>query len=453
MKPLLPLTIDIAFILAWAFPIVMAVLYRAYGVPRRLTEIEDVFVGPPENGQDTPLKAMPGCHYLTLFRSLKYKDTWTRESLMTHFRRHFYAWHSWKRYLLPLSFIFVISAIELRFCRDWTVVQLERHAKPDSSVAAGSEAASIAGRAETDLASDSSAEGRTPTPPNRQGTAGTAAAQPRKPDRPGPLGELSWIRSLTREQMAGVPDAVILALLGAFVWSVYEILSRRYSRDLTPQELLEITFRLIAAIPIGYAFSQLAADKWDAPLAFAASALPVRDLRRLIRERGLAKASAVPGSERLPTAHLGQVVDGISNETAARLEELNITTAWDLAYVDPVALMARTGYSLRLILAWMDQALLVVYFDGKKTVLGNLAIPCALDLCEFYEKHCMDPATGKPKSCDEDNAVKDLAAKLDIPATILPERLCSLCIDPHLRFLAACWYPEGGSDSPAPGVT
>jgi hypothetical protein len=435
----LPLT-DLVFLVAWLFPIAMAVMHRARAIPGRLEEIEEVFLGSPLVDSGRKLEDSPGRHYLKLFRSISNPGKWTREALKALFEAHFYEWHSWGRYLLPLSLILVISGVELKLCRDWVNVQLAPadSTRKSTSQTAGSSAPTVAG---TPTPADSGgAQARATANENerpstsRQGGVGGGAARNR--------GLTVIMQTLPRDQMARVPAAIVFAILGGFVWSMYEILSRRYSRDLTPQELLEIVMRLIAAIPIGYAFSQLAIGRWDAPLAFAASAFPVRDMRRLMRQQVLAKISSTPGSEKLPTAHLAQVLDGLSNETAARLEELNITTAWDLAYADPVALMARTGYSLRIILAWIDQALLVVYFDGHKTTLSKLAMPCALDLCEFYEKHCLDKETRASKDCRDDPAVVDLANKLEIPASILPERLEALYSDSHVRFLDTCWYAD-----------
>ena len=455
MKAATLLTTDLVFILAWVFPLLMVLIHRARSIPRRLDEIEEVFLGPKANGPIKDLRATPGCPYLKLFRSLTFQHTWTRESVMVLFRQQYSAWHSWGRYLLPLAFIAVISAVELKFCRDWMAVQLDLPAQrlTTATVAADREGSSSGGSGtesaprviptRSAMAGDSltragsTATSPSSTPPNVGGPPAVGSAMRGFPT----------IRTPTAEQLAGVPDSIILALLGGLVWSTYEILARRYSRDLTPQELLQITFRLIASVPIGYAFANLAAGTWNAPLAFVASAFPIRELRRFIRERALASSASVPGSEKLPTAHLGQVLDGISTETATRLEELNITTSWELAYADPVGLMARTGYSLRLILAWMDQALMTVYFDGKTPTLRNLAIPCALDLCEFFEAHCWDQSTAKYKPCSEDPAVKDLAQRLDIPASILPERLHALHRDPHVRFLVGTWYTADTPES------
>jgi hypothetical protein len=237
--------------------------------------------------------------------------------------------------------------------------------------------------------------------------------------------------------------AVIFALIGAYVWSVYELLGRFRSRDLTPDDLVEMTLRHIAAVPIGHAFSLLVMEEVGAAAAFASAAFPLRDIRLLIRQRALKKISQDPKEDRRSTeGHVATMIDGLSDQAIARLEELHIVTYMDLAYINPVRLMARTGFSLRHILAWVDQALLAVYAPQLKTKLTKVGIPCALDAREFYETHCMDMATGKAKPWRTDETVKALAAELGISIEFIPEILVRVHEDPHVQFLASIWYPE-----------
>jgi len=72
--------------------------------------------------------------------------------------------------------------------------------------------------------------------------------------------------------LSRIKPPFVMALWGAFVWSLYEILSRRKSGDLTPVELYEVAVRFVTAIPIGYAFSLLVFDTVPALAAFAISA-------------------------------------------------------------------------------------------------------------------------------------------------------------------------------------
>ena len=239
-----------------------------------------------------------------------------------------------------------------------------------------------------------------------------------------------------------LPTPVVTALLGAYVWSLYEILTRRRSGDLTPDDLYDIAVRQLAAVPIGYSFAALVFDKLDPALAFAASAFPLRDIRQILRQRILSQVSQDVTAAKAYEAqsHVSQVIDGISIETAARLEELHIITAMDLAYTDPVKLMVRTGFSIRHVLAWIDQAMLTVYFGPHRDAFRKLGIPCALDLCELYQNHCYDRGAGCQKDWSKDPVLETVGNNLGITVDLLVERLWALYWDPHVRFLESCWY-------------
>jgi hypothetical protein len=239
-----------------------------------------------------------------------------------------------------------------------------------------------------------------------------------------------------------IPVPFIMALWGAFVWSLYEIWTRRKSGDLTPVEVVDVELRLVVAIPIGYAFSLLAIEPVPSLAAFAASAFPLRDVRQLIRKHALQKWSVNDqvSSTRASKGYLGEVLSGIGNDTIVRLEELNIETYFDLAYADPIRLMVKTGVPIQLVLAWIDQALLAVYAAPHKAQFELLGMPCALDVREFYLDHFGDPRMPQQKDWRNDKAVVDLAASLKIPLEIMPQLLRSVTVDPHVEFLARAWY-------------
>jgi hypothetical protein len=239
-----------------------------------------------------------------------------------------------------------------------------------------------------------------------------------------------------------IPTPFVMALWGAFVWSLYEIWTRRKSSDLTPVEVFEVALRFVIAIPIGYAFSLLVFQTVPSLAAFIASAFPLRDVQRLMRKQALQKLgeSAQSSSNRASKGYLGEVLSGIGNETIVRLEELNIETYLDLAYADPIRLMVKTGVPIQLVLAWIDEALLAVYVSDKKDRFDALGMPCALDVREFYRAHALDPATGAEKrDWWRDEAVQHLGKQVDIPCELLPQVLRSISEDPYVEFLDAAW--------------
>jgi hypothetical protein len=245
-----------------------------------------------------------------------------------------------------------------------------------------------------------------------------------------------------------IQEPAIFALAGAFVWSVYEVLSRVGSRDLGPDTLMQITLRYLAAVPIGWALSLIAAGQVVNTFAFASTVFPLRELRNFIR-RWFAKKvglESTPPQSRAVVGEVAVTLDGVGEDAAARLLELEYATALDLAYADPVRLMARTGRSLRLVLSWIDQALLFVYAPGLKTSLARWGVPCALDASEFYEHHFFDPASKASRAYTNDAYVAALAKRVDADAEILGQIFGNVWRDPHVSFLRVVWYLDAARD-------
>ena len=291
----------------------------------------------------------------------------------------FWYFHAWNRYALPLLMVVVLTGLVLGLSGLWIIETLNRGS------ASPSQAVTLVGR---------------------------------------------------------IPVPFIMALWGAFVWSLYEIWGRRKSGDLTPIEVVDAALRLVMAIPIGYAFSLLVLDTVPSLAAFAASAFPLREVRQLIRKQALVKSSESDRSSSMLASkgYIGEVLGGLGNDTVVRLQELNIETYLDLAYADPIRLMVKTGVPIQLVLAWIDQALLAVYAAPFKSRFDELGMPCALDVHEFYLRHIFDKKAGTDRDWRADSAVKDLSSRLEIPMEILPQLLRSVSTDPQVEFVARAWY-------------
>lgn len=245
-----------------------------------------------------------------------------------------------------------------------------------------------------------------------------------------------WARTkLTHEEgaLASMPDAIIFALLGGYVWSVYELRTRIRVGDLTASDLSHIAFRVVASIPLGYVFSLLAFEKAPGLLAFTASAFPIRDLRQLLRRQTLkreqSQALALPPSR---SDRLTDVVSGIGEDTLARFEELRITTHVELAYLDPLKLCVETGLPLRCTVDWVDQAILALYVGGRIHEIRP-TVRTALEMSHLDGKGTKNPV------------VQELAKKLDISPSALLSVVDEINGDPHVEFLSAVWGEFGAT--------
>lgn len=226
----------------------------------------------------------------------------------------------------------------------------------------------------------------------------------------------------------------VFALTGAFVWSLYELSQRARRRELTPDELFDVSIRYLFALPIGHLGVLLSIDSVDYAFAFLATALPIRDLQRFARKRALEKMN-VRDSKAEPTraGYLAEVVDGLSPDTVARLEEIDIVSFTDLAYADPIRIMVKAGFSPRHIIQWMDHAMLGIYALPHKRKLAENAICCALDAKEFYQAHFKAHLGECP-------AIKALVKGTGVEAATLCEMFGRVAIDPQVQFLGRMWY-------------
>ena len=245
------------------------------------------------------------------------------------------------------------------------------------------------------------------------------------------MGQISSVPVL----FPGLPPYVAAALAGAYVWSLYEIINRRNTRDLTSDELYPIAFRLATAVPIGIALAQLLAnDRTYTAVAFAATAFPFRDVNRLIRQKVIKGDLRDPVSSdaRRFRGYLAETLQGFSPDTVVRLEELNIATVLDMAYADPVYLMLKTGTPIRQVITWLDGSLLATYAGPRTASFAKLGLPCSIDISDIWRRF----KRGAPESA---NYLKALAASLDMKQPVLEDLLRRVEMDPQVRFIFSVW--------------
>jgi len=274
---------------------------------------------------------------------------------------------------------------------------------------------------------------------------------------------MAWLPSLfgicvtvvwIRERLAGggdltkdISSTFVMAFLGGYVWSLYELFERGGRGDLLPRTLIEVSFRILASVPIGYAFSLLVTEDVGAFVAFTASAFPIRDARLMLRTRTMRQLEIEPGAARtIPRqALLGQCVQGISARNLARLREIEISTVVDLAVADPIDVMVNTGLPLRALIDWIDQSLLAMYVGDRMDTLARMGIRGALEASHVYEENCghWDEDDNELWIPDEGAhnrpVIKELAGVLDVKPQYALHLLQEIDEDPHANVLSKLW--------------
>jgi hypothetical protein len=265
----------------------------------------------------------------------------------------------------------------------------------------------------------------------------------------------AWVRIQLEPAWAGgpiarLPQVILMALAGGYVWSLYQLTSRIRSDELGPDDLYEINLGLLAAVPIGYAFSLLTLEASGLRSfgAFAASAFPLRETSRLVQEFTIRKmlggetARTVRPAER----HLGVAIDGVSDQTLVRLSELRIVTVLDMAYSDPIRIMLNTGFALPLIIDWMDQSIWALYAGDLRGALIRHGVRCSLDVYEFVELHRLwnacENRRGEPSGPDK-QALDALAAAMTTDPNLLHDLFLRIYSDPQVVVLRRLWYVDG----------
>jgi len=201
----------------------------------------------------------------------------------------------------------------------------------------------------------------------------------------------AWIYAVGSGSTVGaakIPTTAIFAFLGGWVWSLYEVIDRGTRRTLVPDTLADAAFRMLASVPIGYAFSLLVMQPVMPFIAFAISAFPMRDVRLFMNKKALeqlkhnAPAPAASQQERLQDR-----VPAIGIDALAQLREVGITTVTDLAYADPVRILVQTGLPLRRVIVWIDAALLALYAGANVEKLRAMGIGSALEASHFFKDY------------------------------------------------------------------
>jgi len=171
---------------------------------------------------------------------------------------------------------------------------------------------------------------------------------------------------------------VFFAFLGAYVFSIQDLVRRFNTFDIQPQVYSSIFMRMVVAVVItfvGAAVINLSAgdiagqgnnsdssvSAWAAVLAFVIGIFPKRGLRWFTQRTNSVLGGAVDASSERPL----EKIIGISTWHEARLSEMGIDDAQNLATADIRRLLLTTQFDTQAIIHWIDQTILYVKVGDK----------------------------------------------------------------------------------------
>jgi alpha-beta hydrolase superfamily lysophospholipase len=244
-----------------------------------------------------------------------------------------------------------------------------------------------------------------------------------------------------------------LAFCGAFLWSMQNMLRRLSAGDLTPTVYFNAGIRMtlapMLALMVSHVVAPTPAGSMSGSLlpalAFLVGFFPNTALQYL-KERvapvfgGVAKSSS--GANQV--AHdlpLG-MIEGIDVYDRARLDELGIQDAQNLASANLIELVVRTSFNPIQLIDWIAQAKLYVAFKDDIRALRKSQVRTMFDMLPAAES---------------EDYLLDIAAATGLPAANLRHYCTMLNRDPSVKrllgFQQQLCVPPANLDSPVVSTT
>jgi hypothetical protein len=228
------------------------------------------------------------------------------------------------------------------------------------------------------------------------------------------------------------PTLAIIAVMGAYMWILFDEITKCYSNDLSPGDIYWWCFRLAIAVPMGYSIRGILKDDVAMPVAFLLGAFPTAQLMSIARRIATRKLGFAD-SENRDVSEL-QSLQGIDVPKAEQFAAEGITTILQLAYCDPIRLTIRTGLSYSYVVDCTCQALLWIYTEKDTVILRKSGLRSAYEVLDLWLN--LEEPDEKERS---EEVIRDTAQALSRPETSLRNVLKQVALDPYSLFLYLSW--------------
>jgi hypothetical protein len=236
-----------------------------------------------------------------------------------------------------------------------------------------------------------------------------------------------------------LPITAIAGITGAYMWAVNDLISRSRRLDLAPSDIQSCVLRLIIAVPMGYAFSSIAAKDVGPFIAFALGAFPFSTLSSTLQRITSKSLNIEPQGNEVSDDIVK--LQGVDRAIVDRLANEDIRTITQVAYCDPVHITMRSNLSFNFVTDCMNQALAWMYLQDDLDKLRPLGLRGAVEIKHFVEEFdCV--GTEPNELLDHDNAVAALpkiAAALNQDPTTVQLVFRNIAEDPYTAFLYEIW--------------
>jgi hypothetical protein len=249
--------------------------------------------------------------------------------------------------------------------------------------------------------------------------------------------------------------ALVFASYGAYVFVLRAMIGRLNALALSGRFLVRVSLQSAGTIVLGFVIGyvgavSVAATTYQSTFVYFLIGMFPGWAAQLIAEKAREIfAAREAGCERLPLC----MIDGIEDEIADRLAEVNIWDIQHLATADPIDLTLRTQYPLDRILDWIDQSILITYARTSIPLLRNLGIRGAIDLAVLADGNIEADLAAREAMTPEQIREAGLSPQTIAAATMRREASTELFTAlrdqtplKHPRLLAQALYEDGAVD-------
>lgn len=225
----------------------------------------------------------------------------------------------------------------------------------------------------------------------------------------------------------------VFGFLGAYSWSMNNIVRRTKGFDLSPISVYLISVKITILSIVGYLISFIFRDSISWLLAFALGALPLTEVRRFILDVGT-KNKKVHFIE-VNSDSLSNL-QGTNHLLRSKLEDFGITSIQNLAYCNIFELFLKCNVERKVILDLIDQALLWVFIEEKAVQIRPHGIRGAIELIQVNED-LKSPDRREKKHAEE--MINNLSSELSIPYSSAYNLIVEIANDAQSLLLWDLW--------------
>jgi hypothetical protein len=242
----------------------------------------------------------------------------------------------------------------------------------------------------------------------------------------------------------------VAALLGAYVWILFEFISESVRRTLSTSNILWATFRIAIAAPLAGAVTSMFEPGIGLSIAFLLGSFPTQPLMVLVRRLATKKLGLGDEPEGLESEVQG--LDSIDRRTAERLADENVTAVVQMAYCNVVEISIRTGMRLDVVADYAGQALVWDYLGKDAAKLRPLGIRGASEVADLWTELNSEEAEDAALRRTAEKTLVVAAGLVGVDAEAFRNTVAQIAEDPYTIFLCSIWgLDEDEEESEATG--